>query len=230
MNGATTAAAERAEAARYALLRRLAPAMRHHLVVNLQPIGMVYELMDHRLRAGEPDLAHVQAGAHKIHRFAKAALHSCLDVVAWLAPDEPVSTACDSGVEECLALLASSLAFAGYAVRTNVQPTSGEVSRGALRHVLTAALVHCTDAVPAPAELDLQSAAGPPGLQVTVRVRALPGAAGAAGTAIAPSYRPLAWSDVEALARVEGVTALRTDDGVVITFPWTHAPRALTAS
>ena len=40
-----------AEAARYALLRRLAPSMRHHLVVNLQPIGMIYEVMDRRLRA-----------------------------------------------------------------------------------------------------------------------------------------------------------------------------------
>ena len=34
-----------AEAARYALLRRLAPSMRHHLVVNLQPIGMVHEII-----------------------------------------------------------------------------------------------------------------------------------------------------------------------------------------
>src|SRR6478736_3068522 len=117
------------EAARYALLRRLAPAMRHHLVVNLQPIGMVYELMDHRLRGPQPDLAHVQAGAHKIHGFAKAALHSCLDLVAWLAPDEPVSTPCRSCVEECMGLLASSLAFAGYAVRADVQATSGEVSQ-----------------------------------------------------------------------------------------------------
>ena len=46
-----------AEAARYALLRRLAPSMRHHLVVNLQPIGMIYEVMDRRLSAPEPDLA-----------------------------------------------------------------------------------------------------------------------------------------------------------------------------
>src|SRR6185369_7993641 len=45
-----------AEAARYALLRRLAPSMRHHLVVNLQPIGMIYEVMDRRLRAPEPAL------------------------------------------------------------------------------------------------------------------------------------------------------------------------------
>ncbi|NNU44225.1 hypothetical protein [Ramlibacter montanisoli] len=50
---ATMAPAE-AEAARYALLRRLAPSFRHHLVVNLQPIGMIYEVMERRLRAPAP--------------------------------------------------------------------------------------------------------------------------------------------------------------------------------
>ena len=64
--------------------------MRHHLVVNLQPIGMVYEVMDRRLRAAEPDLAEVHDSAHKINGFARAALNSCLDVVTWLAPDEDV--------------------------------------------------------------------------------------------------------------------------------------------
>ena len=46
--------AARADAARYALLRRLAPSIRHHLVVNLQPIGMIYEVLDRRLRAPRP--------------------------------------------------------------------------------------------------------------------------------------------------------------------------------
>src|SRR6185369_11165765 len=76
------------EAARYALLRRLAPSMRHHLVVNLQPIGMVYEIMDRRLRATEPNLAEVHDSAQKINTYARAALASCLDVVTWLASDE----------------------------------------------------------------------------------------------------------------------------------------------
>lgn len=221
MHGATSAAAERAEAARYALLRRLAPAMRHHLVVNLQPIGMVYELMDHRLRAPQPDLDHVQAGAHKIHGFAQAALHSCLDVVAWLAPDEPASTTCERGVEECMGLLASSLAFAGYAVRTELEPTTGEVSQSAVRHVLTAALVQGTDAVPPPAALDLTAKPCPAGLEV--RLLMCPETAGATNTLV-PTYRALGWEDVEALAKAEGVSLARVADGVVLTFPWMRVP------
>src|SRR5688572_33423554 len=91
-----------AEAARYALLRRLAPSMRHHLVVNLQPIGMIYEVMDRRLRAAEPNLADVHESAHKINGFARAALNSCLDVVTWLAPEDSMATSASEGVRECL--------------------------------------------------------------------------------------------------------------------------------
>src|SRR6188508_198774 len=84
------AASPEAETARYALLRRLAPSMRHHLVVNLQPIGMIYEVMDRRLRAPEPNLVEVHDSAQKINGFAKAALASCIDVVSWLAPQDEV--------------------------------------------------------------------------------------------------------------------------------------------
>src|SRR6476660_3059003 len=93
-------AAGLAEAARYVLLRRLAPSMRHQLVVNLQPIGMIYEVMDRRLKAPQPDLALVQESAHKINGFARAALNSCLDVVSWLAPDPDATTTLHDAVRE----------------------------------------------------------------------------------------------------------------------------------
>ena len=86
-----------AESARYTLLRRLAPSMRHHLVVNLQPIGMIYEVMDRRLRAPQPDLSTVHESAHKINGFARAALASCLDVVSWLAPEEGAASTVQEG-------------------------------------------------------------------------------------------------------------------------------------
>src|SRR3954469_18253728 len=87
-----------AEAARYALLRRLAPSMRHHLVVNLQPIGMIYEVMERRLRAPTPDLAHVHESAVKINTFAKAAVAACIDVIGWLGPDEGATTTVEDAV------------------------------------------------------------------------------------------------------------------------------------
>lgn len=223
MQGAIPDAAERAEAARYALLRRLAPAMRHHLVVNLQPIAMVNEVMDRRLRAPDPDLAQVQAGAHKIHGFAKAALHSCLDVVTWLAPEEPAATSAEAGVGECVGLLASSLAFAGDAIRTDLQPCDGQVSRCAVRHVLTAALMHCSDMQAARGELHVCAVPRAEGLQVTVE---LARATAGPSSGLPSAYRPLAWTDVQALADAEDVALARTPHGVRLTFPWILPQRA----
>lgn len=195
-----------AEAARYALLRRLAPSMRHHLVVNLQPIGMVYEVMDRRLRAAQPDLAEVHDSAHKINGFARAALASCLDVVSWLAPDETVLTPATEGVRECLGLLATSLTFRGYAIRNEIGAPAGDVRRSAIRTVLTASLVHVTDENPAQAELVLSTE---PQTGALVLVLTLRPTAGEPGFSPEPAYRPIEWRDVEALAAAESVSVSR---------------------
>lgn len=195
-----------AEAARYALLRRLAPSMRHHLVVNLQPIGMIYEVMDRRLRAPEPDLAEVHDSAHKINGFARAALNSCLDVVTWLAPDEDVSIAAAEGVRQCLGLLTTSLTFRGFTLHNEAGAVAGEVRRSAIRNVLTAALLHITDENKAPAEIVLAAEPDDRSLVLSLTVRPTDGEQGFTPE---PVYRPIEWSDIEALAAAESVQVSR---------------------
>ena len=51
------------EAARYAVLRRLAPSLRHHMVRPLQPIGLIYGVLNHKLSADAPDLQAVRLEA-----------------------------------------------------------------------------------------------------------------------------------------------------------------------
>jgi len=222
--GAGQATAGLAEAARYALLRRLAPSMRHHLVVNLQPIGMIYEVMDRRLRAAEPDLAEVHDSAQKISGFARAALDSCLDVVTWLAPEEDAVTTAADGVRECMSLLATSLTFRGYALRNEVAPLAGEVRRSAMRNVLTAALIHATDGNPAPADLVLATEADHGALVLTLTLRPTDGDKGFSTEA---TYRALEWSDVEALAAVESVVLARQGKQKMrLAIPWAHASAA----
>ena len=211
---------EEAEAARYALLRRLAPSMRHHLVVNLQPIGMIYEVMERRLRAPVPDLAHVQDSASKINGFAKAALNSCLDVVSWLAPDDAVTTTVEEGVRECTALLATSLSFRGYALRNQVTPVPGAVQRSGIRSMLSGVLIHCTDHLPAPSDLVLSCTAEPGGACILVTPRRTQGDVGFSGE---PHYRRIGWSDLEALAAADGVRLEREGEGIALRLPWAAA-------
>jgi hypothetical protein len=210
--------ADLAEAARYALLRRLAPSMRHHLVVNLQPIGMVYEVMDRRLRMPEPNIAEVHESAHKINGFARAALNSCLDVVTWLAPEENRFTTTTEGVRECMGLLATSFTFRGYALRNEVPMLAGDVPLSAMRNVLTSALLCMTDQNPAPADLRLTAQAVEQGVRIDLELRPTDGDH---GFATEPVYRRIEWDDVQALADAESVELAR--DGrqrLGITIPW----------
>ncbi|RYZ03726.1 MAG: hypothetical protein EOO24_13560 [Comamonadaceae bacterium] len=206
-----------AEAARYALLRRLAPSMRHHLVVNLQPIGMIYEVMERRLRAPQPDLAHVHDSAGKINGFARAALASSIEVVGWLAPDDTAGTLVEEAVRECAALLATSFSFRGFALRNEVTALPGQVQRCAIRTVLTAALIHTTDHLAPSTELRVTAQAGPAG--AVVRIDARPNA-GDKGFAAEAGYRKLDWADLEALAAADGVGLERQGSALVLHLPW----------
>lgn len=203
------------EAARYALLRRLAFAMRHQMVVHLQPIGMVTEVMDRRLRSAEPDLAQVRESMAKIHGFSKAAVQSCMDVITWMAPDA-TTVALDAGTHECLGLLRSNFSFRGYALRDEIGALPMTVARAALRNVLPACLLALVDVTAAPAELLVTGeSADEDECALRITVRETEGPAGFAGDG---PYRQLHWHEVEALARADNVEATREADGARLVF------------
>lgn len=207
-------AARRAvEAARYALLRRLALSMRHQMVVHLQPMGMIAELLERRLAAPAPNVAQVHDSVGKIHELSRLAVDSCLDVVGWLAPPAGATTRLDEGVRECVDLLRSSFNFRGFALCDEVGEQALPVDRGALRHVLPAALFALADEATPPAELRLSVAR--PGGPASLRIELLPGT----DTPVDPGarlYRRIGWGEVEQLAAAEGMQALREGGGARI--------------
>lgn len=206
----------RVEAARYALLRRLAFAMRHHMVVHLQPIGMITEVMERRLRGPAPDLGQVHESMARINGFSRAAVQSCLDVVTWLAPEDGATIALDAGVQEAVAMLRSNLSFRGFTLKDEVDANPLEVSRAALRSVLPAVLVALTDRAASPADIVLAAAAGTGEAVLTVAVHPTDGGEGFAGDA---PYRLLEWDEVQALAAAEGAGLEREGERVRIRLP-----------
>ena len=204
------------EAARYAMLRRLAFAMRHHMVVHLQPIGMVTEVMERRLQSPSPDLGQMRESMIRINGYSRAAVQSCLDVVSWLAPEDGATVALDVGVDECQALLRSGFAFRGFTLKDQVGSVSLPVSRAGLRNVLPACLLALTDHATAPADVVLRAQPGSGQAVLTVAVSPGPGSPGFAGDAL---YRLLEWHEVEALARADGIALERNGEQIRITIP-----------
>ena len=62
-----------AESAQYALLRRLAPAIRHQLAGSLQPVTLMAAIMEKRLKAAAPDLPALGKTCGEVRQLAIAA-------------------------------------------------------------------------------------------------------------------------------------------------------------
>ena len=201
-----------AEAARYGVLRRLAPSLKHDMVVNLQAVAMMAEVLNARLERGSPSPSEFQASISKLNRLARDAVMNCLKVAAWIQPVEDEGIRLPQGVEECMALLASNFNFRGFSVAKEVAETDFEVSRVALRHLLTATLITLTDAADGPCEVRVIAEIAGGMAQITVRVAPRPDVQ---GLPFEPGYRQLEWADVQALADAECIDLVRSPDQVV---------------
>src|SRR4051812_49615183 len=63
-----------AEAARYSVLRRLAPALKHDMVVHLQAVAMMAEVLTARIEKGSPSVAELEGSISKMNRLARDAV------------------------------------------------------------------------------------------------------------------------------------------------------------
>lgn len=206
-----------AEAARYGVLRRLGPALKHDMVVNLQAIAMMAEVMNARLERGSPDPAEFQTSVAKLNRLAREAVANCLQVAAWLVPGEDESVKLGDGIAECVGLLASNFNFRGFIVDSDVPEAPFQVSRVVLRNLLIASLITLTDAAAGPSRVQVHGEIEGQAALVTVRIS--PREDDYEGLPYEPTYRQLDWADVQALALAEGVDLVRGDDHVTMRMP-----------
>lgn len=213
---ATRRARASAESARYGVLRRLAPSLKHDMVVNLQAVAMMAEVLNARLERGSPAPSEFQASIAKLNRLAREAVMNCLKVAAWIQPVEDEGIRLPLGVDECLALLASNFNFRGFTVAKDVAETDFEVSRIALRHLLCASLITLTDAAAGPCDVRVKAEIASGFAEISVRVTPKPGTE---GLPFEPGYRQLEWADVQALAAAEGVELVRGSDEIVMRMP-----------
>lgn len=193
----------REEAARYALLRRIAPAIRHHMAGTLQPIGMIAAILDRRLQADTPDLAVLRDNSKSISTLSRSASSACMNLITWVVPKENGHIALEAGIEEALGMLATDLAFRGFTVANQVNAPEVTTSVFALRTVFTASLIALTDAAHAPAHVVLSSE--PAGHQTRVCIM-VTRTEGTASPDEGRGYRALGWDDVQALADAEQVS------------------------
>ena len=204
-----------AEAAHYALLRRLAPTIRHHLVGEFQPIGMIATMIDRRLQSDAPNLSHLRDNSAALGKLARTSANTCMNLMTWLAPKTGAVTRLSSGVEDCLSLLITEFRFRGFVIVNEMVVLPLDVSTTALRSVLPAALLALSDQQPGPADFVLTARLMDAGVVVSIVRRPVERNA---ENSYASDYRALTWRDVTALAQAESVAFTQSGDTVELTF------------
>ncbi len=213
----------RAEAARYALLRRLSPVLRHEAAAPLQPIAMAASVLEKRLASPSPEIAPLRDSVQRLVSYARKAAQGGLDLVAWLGADPkagPGPSTADARrplgelVDDAIGLLATPLGFEGFALEAQLPPARAarEVPAAPLRLLLPATLLWLSDQPGPPGRLVLGTgeSAGAPVLRAT----RLPGGPESekADSHREPAYRRLGLAELQVLARSEGLD-LRQEDG-----------------
>ena len=215
----------RAEAARYALLRRLAPAMRHDMAGGFQPVMMLATVVEKRLLAATPDLSTLVKNSSDIRTLAIAATRSSLDLIGWMALDPNARVGLGQGIKDALHLVATEFSFKGFKFVNQTEGEATEVGRDHLRGVFVAALLALTDAAAAStANILLTAARDGQDVLVTISMTDVGGTLGA----ISPheefliglaSYRNIDWDDVQAIADVDGLSVIYETGSVMLRLP-----------
>lgn len=194
-----------AEAARYALMRRLLPAIRHNIAGTLQPIGMMSAMLERRMKGAAPDMEQLGKNAQGLNTLSREAAAVSLNLMSWLAPKDNEGVAVNSAVEESLGLLATELSFRGFAVDNQTADVVAVLPKGILRSVFTASLIALTDSTDSAASVVISAEDDAGNLQVKIALED-GGTPALADMGIPmPIYRVLHWADVQAIADAEGV-------------------------
>jgi hypothetical protein len=141
-----------ARAAQHDILRRLAPPLRHDMVVHLQSLGMMAEALSARLERGTDQPGRPAGMVSKLNRLSRQAVATCVDVCTWMQPAEDDGVNLHEGVSECVRLLSTSLNFRGFDLRTELGDGEFDVSRFAPALPAAGAIFTLTDAAPRPGE------------------------------------------------------------------------------
>ena len=205
------------EAAHYALLRRLAPVIRHNMAGTLQPIAMVAAMLERRLQKADPDPEALLKNARDIVALSKEAAASCVDLMSWLAPKDNRPVKADVGIAECVGMVVTQLSFRGFSVVDGSGSIAAQLPQSGLRNVLTASLIGLTDAAAVPGKLLISAgfAEGVLSIHIDLKVPEVPEPVRVVDK---PPYRLLEWRDVQALAQQESVRLVHAENRVTLQF------------
>lgn len=230
----------RADAARYAVLRRVAPKLRHDVAGAMQPIGMILMVLQRRLQAAEPDLQAITKNVASIDALMKEATAGSMSAMGWLAPREDPLIDLATGVDDIVRLLSVELSASGIEAVSDIdgggstQPLRPLAPQSFFRSVLAGALLaFCDDAAAGADEAASTDTAGAATLHISLEsasdgggeaslrlmLRRTAGTSTSVDPSPLPRSFPVGWDDVAALAASHGLRMTRGEGWAAIGLP-----------
>ena len=210
-----------AEAACYAVLRRLMPVLRHDVAGVMQPVRMLLMVLERRVQTAEPDLQAIAKNVASVSALTKKASADCISALEWIGSSQDAHVSLRSSVDEAIKLLAMELSANGLELINGIADDSATAPQSFLRSVLMGALLAFCDQRTAGSTLQVTYAAADGNQSSRLELRMLPDDAGnlPASLDIVRKYRLIDWPDVQAMARSFSVKMARGDGWLTLELP-----------
>ena len=210
-----------AEAAFYAVLRRLVPVLRHDVAGAMQPVRMLLMVLERRLQAPEPDLEAITKNVASVSALTKKASADCIGALEWIGASQDATVSLRSSVDEAIKLLAMELSANGLELVNGIADESAAAPQSFLHSVLMGALLAFCDQRTVGSTLQVTYAAANSHQHGRLALRMLPDDAGKlpASLDIVRKYRLIDWPDVQAMARSFSVKLERGDGWLTLELP-----------
>lgn len=214
----------RADAARYAVLNRMMPALRHDVAGAMQPVRMLLMVLERRLQNADPDLDAIAKNVTSISTLTKLASVDVMRAMDWTASGEDVRVSLRSSVDEAIKLLALELTLKKMALVNGIADDSATAPQSFLRSVFMGALLaFCDQNVEGGIlQVTVTSAADSRQTsQLQLQLRMLPDDTGTSNVSldVDRKYRVIEWPDVQAMAQSCGIQMARGDGWLTLDLP-----------
>ena len=211
-----------AEAACYAVLRRMVPVLRHDVAGAMQPVRMLLMVLERRLQIPAPDLQAITKNVTSVSALTKQATAGCINALEWIGSSHDDQVSLRSSVDEAIKLLAMEFSANGLELINGITNDSAAVPQSFFRSVVMGALLAFCDqrTTGRSLQVTLQPAInGHQGSQLQLRM--LPDDAGPSPPCldIVRKYRLIDWPDVQAMARSLRVKVEHGDGWLTLGLP-----------
>ena len=213
-----------AEAACYAVLRRIAPVLRHDVAGLMQPVGMLMMVLQRRVQMPEPDLPAIVKNVASVSIMTKEATTGCMNAMGWMASRDDTGVSLRSSVDEAAKLLAMELSACGLGIANGISDDAPAVPQSFFRNVLVGALLaFCDQRTPGgtlQATLEVEDG-NSHGVATRLMLRMLHDQATRLPESPASERksRGIDWADVEAMARSFGASMSRGEGWLSLDLP-----------